>query len=913
MFSTGVFRQSIKALEHPCGGFAAGLVAIAAVFAIQGCSPVILSQTKNAAAPTILAISPNSKVLATGNSFTFSASGGQPPYTYTVAGTGTIQSQVGLYVAPGDTTSDTITVTDSLGTQADASVTVLTQPSISPQSISLTASSGQSFAFTSSGGVGTPTYSIVSGSGTVDEAGVFTAGNQKGTTQLRVTDSIGNSADAVINQARLRTNGSVTTAVTDGTSWYLGGEFTAVNSWNAPSVLVLTETGMPFLGCDLKSGFNGSVGAVVATDNAIYVGGSFSQYQGQSANRIAKLTKSTCALDTTFSPEALNGFDNTVTALATTGTSLYVGGYFTAYKGIANSANRLAKLDLATGVIDTAFSPAGAATNGFNWSVNSLLISGTSLYVGGGFTAYKGIANSANRLAKLDLTSGAIDTTFSPVGAATNGFNSTVNTLAVSGASVYAGGYFTAYKGVANSARYLAKLSLATGAIDTAFSPVGATANGFSAGVSTLLTKGSFLYVGGVFSSYKGITSANKIAKLDLATGAIDSTFIPSGSNLNGFNSSVDALSSDGTHIYAGGYFSAYAGVSANRIAKFNANTWELDTTFSPPENNGFNATVRKIILNGDSLYVGGEFTAYRGIANSANYLAKLDAGTGAIDTIFSPVGVNANGFGDTVNTLEISGTSLYAGGEFINYKGVANSAFYIAKLDLLTGAIDTAFSPVGAAANGFNSFVYALHANGTSLYVGGWFTAYRGVADSANKIAKLNLDTGAIDTAFSPVGATANGFDEEVNAITSSGTSIYAGGRFFRYRGVIIPALLAKLDAATGVLDTSFTTGLDWNGANAVRALLVVGSSLYIGGMFQQYLGVPYSAINFAKVNINTGDIDTTFSPAGAGANGFGGAVESFVVSGSDLYIGGGFTYYRSEPAKFFVPVSLDEGELGD
>ncbi|HAR44225.1 MAG TPA: hypothetical protein DCS07_16595, partial [Bdellovibrionales bacterium] len=447
MFSTGVFRQSIKALEHPCGGFAAGLVAIAAVFAIQGCSPVILSQTKNAAAPTILAISPNSKVLATGNSFTFSASGGQPPYTYTVAGTGTIQSQVGLYVAPGDTTSDTITVTDSLGTQADASVTVLTQPSISPQSISLTASSGQSFAFTSSGGVGTPTYSIVSGSGTVDEAGVFTAGNQKGTTQLRVTDSIGNSADAVINQARLRTNGSVTTAVTDGTSWYLGGEFTAVNSWNAPSVLVLTETGMPFLGCDLKSGFNGSVGAVVATDNAIYVGGSFSQYQGQSANRIAKLTKSTCALDTTFSPEALNGFDNTVTALATTGTSLYVGGYFTAYRGVANSANRLAKLDLATGVIDTTFSPAGAATNGFNWSVNSLLISGTSLYVGGGFTAYKGIANSANRLAKLDLTSGAIDTTFSPVGAATNGFNSTVNTLAVSGASVYAGGYFTAYKG----------------------------------------------------------------------------------------------------------------------------------------------------------------------------------------------------------------------------------------------------------------------------------------------------------------------------------------------------------------------------------------------------------------------------------------------------------------------------------
>lgn len=290
-----------------------------------------------------------------------------------------------------------------------------------------------------------------------------------------------------------------------------------------------------------------------------------------SANYIAKFDLTTGILDTNFSPPASNGFDNLVATLITAGSSLYVGGSFTSYRGISNSANHLAKLDLTTGAIDTTFSPIGTTANGFNGNVNSMVTSSTNLYVGGGFSAYKGVANSAIYLAKLDLTTGDIDTTFSPVGVATNGFNGggfgLVFTLATANTSLYVGGFFSDYRGVATSANNLAKLDLTTGTIDTTFSPVGASSNGFPYGslVMNLRIANSSLYAGGSFNSYRGVSySANNLAKLNLTSGAIDTTFSPVGVSSNGFNSSVNFLTpvttSDGTELYVGGSFSAYRG-----------------------------------------------------------------------------------------------------------------------------------------------------------------------------------------------------------------------------------------------------------------------------------------------------------------------------------------------------------------
>lgn len=750
-------------------------------------------------------------------------------------------------------------------------------------------------------------------------------------------------ADASITPSAfdLNLNGSVYSMLHAGKSWYLAGSFTAINTSPAPALLPLTAGGMPVAGCNLGKGFAGQVSSVLRVGGSIFVGGNFLQYNGQPASRIAKLDATTCALDTTFSPPGGQGFDSNVLALATAGTSLYVGGSFTAYRGVANSANRLAKLDLTTGAIDTTFSPVGPNANGFETNVYALATSGTSLYVGGTFNAYKGTYYNAMYLAKLDQTTGALDTTFSPNGADNNGFNSSVFALTVSGSSLYVGGTFTTYRGIPDSASRIAKLDLTSGARDTAFSPAGAGANGFNNVVYAMAASNTSLYVGGSFSAYRGVAnSALGLAKLDLASGARDATFTPSGSDgfnavtavamsgtdvivggaferykgaayahvaklngtsgvadpafgsnggtLHGVDRDVTAIAVDGTTIWLGGYFHNYGGNIANRIAKIDDVTYALDTTFSPAIN-GFDNDVYSIATSGTSLYVGGTFNGYRGVANSANRIAKLDLTSGALDGTFSPA---TNGFDDDVWVLTATSNAVFAGGGFGSYRGVAGSANHIAKLDAASGALDTTFSP---ATNGFDDWVYALAVSGTSLYVGGEFSAYRG-ATNAFGLAKLDIASGALDTTFSPAGVGNNGVDGVVLSLAVNGDALFVGGEFSAYRGVPNSALnLAKLNATTGAIDTTFTMpGANGGFDDDVRTLAVSGTSLFVGGSFVSYRGVLNAANYMAKLDTTSGAIDTTFSPLGATANGFDNNVYVLAPYEGSLFLGGDFKAYR-------------------
>jgi beta-propeller uncharacterized protein DUF5122 len=700
-------------------------------------------------------------------------------------------------------------------------------------------------------------------------------------------------------------DGAITAIVHAGTSYYVGGRFTRVSPYLAPNILALDASGTPTT-CPLGAGFDGLVEAIVQANGSIYVGGEFTHYQGKLVNGLAKIDASTCALDTTFSPPASNGFNGIVLALAVSDSSLYVGGLFTAYRGVAGSTNAIAKLDLTTGALDTTFSPPAPASNGFGGisssQVTSLAVAGSSLYVGGWFTAYRGVAGSANYIAKLDLASGAIDTSFSPVG--NNGFSYGVSSLAVAGSSLYAAGFFTAYRGVANSANGLAKLDLASGAIDTTFSPVGA--NGVSpASVYALAVYNSSLFVGGDFNAYQkgGTSQVGKLAKLDLASGALDTTFLGNGA----LSGRVESLAISGSALYVGGQFTAYQGVpdSADHLARLDAGSGMLDTTFVPSGSKanglGYNAEVRALAIVGSTLWVGGMFKVYAGYP--VNNLAKLDDTTLAVDTTFSPAA--ANGFSSSVNALAVSGSSLYVGGSFIYYRGLSQSANCLAKLDLVSGDLDTTFSPPGA--NGVSvpypaqASVRALAVSGSSLYVGGLFSAYRGVANSANGIAKLDLASGTLDTTFSPPGATSNGFDanSHVDALAVAGSSLYVGGNFTAYEGVANSANgIAKLDLASGALDTTFSPpGAGQNGFDTARgpvyALAVAGGALYAGGQFSAYRGVTNSANALAKLDLMSGAIDTTFSPVGANSNGFIPispyvAVLALTVAGSSLYVGG-------------------------
>ena len=162
-------------------------------------------------------------------------------------------------------------------------------------------------------------------------------------------------------------------------------------------------------------GANGHVDAAVV-DGAgnLYIGGQFTIAGNALATNIAQWNGSSwLALG--------SGMNNSVEALAVSGTNLYAGGQFTTAGGVP--ANYIAQWNGASW---------SALGSGMDYIVWALLVSGTNLYAGGSFTNAGGV--SANYIAQWD------GSTWSALG---SGMNSYVFALAVSGNHLFAGGEFT--------------------------------------------------------------------------------------------------------------------------------------------------------------------------------------------------------------------------------------------------------------------------------------------------------------------------------------------------------------------------------------------------------------------------------------------------------------------------------------
>jgi hypothetical protein len=863
-----------------------------------------------------------------GLTLALSGIGGQGPYTYSVvSGAGTVNASTGLFTAPATAGSTVVLVTDANGGTAQIIINNYAALGITPPSITVTAGAGQTMRFSGAGGSEGYTYTLASGPGTLSPTGVYTAVNISGTATVRITDSLGTSAVATVRSLRIRVNGEVLVAVTDGTSWYLGGGFDAVNPYSAPGMAIVdASTGDPVLGCDLGSGFlNGTVNAVVASPTAVYVGGRFSSYRDALVSNLVKIDPQTCALDTTFN--AGGGFDlNGVSSLALSGSSLYVAGSFLTYRGAP--APNLVKLDANTGDLDAAFSGA----TGFDLGPRVLVLSGTALYAGGYFSTYRGAP--APYLAKLDAATGALDATFS-AGVKLNG---AVTSLASSGTALYAAGAFT--QDGAQSVM-LAKLDPATAALDPTF-----TANaGTYPGVDAIAVSGSSAFIGLQYPS----GAFPLLAKLDATTGVADPVFTHPGS----LDVGVTALTVYGTSVYAGGNFTHYLGRNARHFIKADSTTGALDMTFT--QATGANGPLSSIAAQGTNIYAGGNLSTYRG--QPANSITKINVATDAIDPVFAQsTGATTAGISADVNALALVGSSLYVAGEFSSFNGQAISN--IAKVDPNSGAVDPAFT-AGTQISGISSLVGsggalyvstygtncqtttlgciaklapatgvadptftpaattngpidALIASGGSLYAGGVFQTDNGLP--ARNLAKINAATAALDQTFT----TATGLVvspccplEAVDAFALSGSSLYLGGAFSSYRGTAVNNLM-KVDASTGVLDTTFT---QTSGASFfVSALTVANGAVYFGGQITTYRGT--SLQNLGKVDAATGVLDLTFTQSQGACHatpGCGGTVWSLTPVGTKLYVGGDLTSYRGAPAYFFFPVDEASGSLLD
>ncbi len=604
--------------------------------------------------------------------------------------------------------------------------------------------------------------------------------------------------------------GIVSATVGDGAGgWYVGGDFTHVGGPARSNLAHIRADGSVDPAVPQP---NGPVRALAFAAGTLYVGGQFSSIGGTSRNALA-------AVDTAGNVTSWNAGANSstppayVNALVVSGTTLYVGGNFTGIGG--ESAGNLAALSTTN-----ASQIWTAQVLGYPWA---LALQGSTLYLTGALGQVGGM--SRPNLAAVSTSDGSVLAWNPSVGG--GGDSPELYALAASASAVYVGGRFVSLAGASRSD---------IGAVD----PVSGTATSWNPGangsVNSLVLTGSTLLVGGSFSTIGGMSRLS-VAELGTGTGT-PTGWAPQSTG------QVNVLAPSGANVAVGGRFASLGAVERPNLAELDASTGAV-TAWNPTEL-GY-GSVYALGALGSTLYVGGSFTS-----TTHPELAAFDTTTGALTTW------GAGGSGQ-VQALVVSGSTVYVGGQFTQLGTVA-------RLNL--GALDATTGQVLPWDPNVNDRVSALALSGSTIYAGGQFTTIG--TDTRKYLAAIGTADGKA-TPWDPAP------DSFVEAVAAAGGTIYAAGTFSTIAGQP-RKYLAALSADTGAATS-------WNPdpSTLVDALAVSGSSVFAGGAFVTIGG--QSRLNLAELDASTGQA-TSWAP---NPNGF--VTGVMADAEGTVYVGGFFT----------------------
>jgi hypothetical protein len=159
----------------------------------------------------------------------------------------------------------------------------------------------------------------------------------------------------------------------------------------------------------------------------------------------------------------------------------------------------------------------------------------------------------------------------------------------------------------------------------------------------------NIMITNGAFSGRDPVVR-NRLAAINVSTGQVTSW------NPN-LDNSVFALAIAGGKLYVGGQFTQVGTTPRQRLAAFNLSNGNLDTW--NPGATGGTLGVRAIAIKDGNVIVGGDFTNV-GTNNPRTGLAAIDS-TGAVQT-WNP---QLSGGSQGVSALAIDGNTLYVGGDF--------------------------------------------------------------------------------------------------------------------------------------------------------------------------------------------------------------------------------------------------------
>jgi len=647
--------------------------------------------------------------------------------------------------------------------------------------------------------------------------------------------------------------GSVLTSISDGNGgWFVGGYFEYVGDTKMPNLAHITSDKK------LDTSFNPNpdygVQALALSGNILYTGGWFQNIGGQPRNHLAAIDLSTNTV-TSWNPNT----DGNVYTMAVNGSgataTIYVGGYFTKMGGVTR--NNLAAVSATGGL--ASWNP---SVTGIGAQVNCMTIGTVSgkpaLYVAGYFTQINGVAR--NSFGVLDISTGAVNLLgIVPTAALKNGTGApSIQTMALSKGVLYLGGnvQITGYSG-----QNLIALDA------TKASPVGPFPT-LDGGVYSIAVADTIIYAGGYFSTVNG-NSRPALAAISLKYGLLKDAFDPRPLN----NESVATVSFDGSRLFAGGYFSGVNFEYRNGFALIEDATDKL-WPFTFDLNGG---QVYTMEIAGSTMYIGGYFSAIN--KNVRRNLAAIDLGTGSILPSWtpSPIYTTASNRPPSVNTMKIKDNLLYIGGVFNAINTAATPRLNLAAIDLSSGTPSSLNISVGVNSS---DAVNSLDISGNSLYVAGAFSSV--AAQSRGNLAGIDLSAGSIlpwapdskgevrkikvanNTAY-VVGDFLNGINGEsrqtalaaidlstgknkpwnpnlkdgaATDVEVTATDVYVGG-YYDSVGMLPRMGLSSYSLATGLINSwNPDVGGNSDGTPSVEVIAASPTRLHVGGSFE-YVGI--------------------------------------------------------------------------
>ena len=392
-----------------------------------------------------------------------------------------------------------------------------------------------------------------------------------------------------------------------------------------------------------------------------------------------------------------------------------------------------------------------------------------------------------------------------------------------------------------------------------------------------------YLYVAGNFTTYRQ-PIYNRLIRTDLS-GSIDTTF-----NMGtGPSSTVNCMvtQSDGK-LLLGGSFSSYSGSTVGNMVRVNTNGTR-DTTFNTGV--GFGAAVNDMRVQSDGKIIAvGAFTTYSG--STRNRIVRLNT-DGTYDTTFN-IGTGLN---NTANCIAIQsdGKILVGGSTITQYSG---SLIGTGSLRINTdGTRDTTYSTGAGFLTNFTVYSIDIQSDG-KIVVGHGATTYSG--STVTRLTRLN-DNGSIDNTFNP-----GTINSSVYAVKiQPDQKILINGAFTTVSGSTRASIARVL--SNGQVDTSYVvgTGVNTTSAGISNAFSLDNSgNVYLGGPFTTYSG---STVNRFVKTTPSGAIDGTFISGsiafnGQSSAGFNSNVRAVLVSGSNIYMGGDYTTYQAPPINYLV-----------